>query len=88
MLEALETAFDHIAASVGDAVERGRAATGLATASLVTVPSGSTAISVPIPVTGNTTPGDGRSYLVAVKAVRGVSAGDVYGQLTVQDDDA
>lgn len=62
--------------------------TGLATASIVTVPSGSTSISVPIAVTGNTQPGDGRTYIVAVKAVQGVTVGDAYGQLTVQDDDA
>lgn len=62
--------------------------TGSATASVVSVASGSTSISIPIPVTGNTQPGDGRTYLVAVKAVQGVVVGDAYGQLTVQDDDA
>nr|MDT0659396.1 hypothetical protein [Micromonospora sp. DSM 115978] len=36
---------------------------------------------------GNTVAGDGRTYLVAVKAVSGVSVGVAYGQLTVQDDD-
>ncbi|MDG4786969.1 hypothetical protein O7626_13690 [Micromonospora sp. WMMD1102] len=61
--------------------------TGLATASLVNVTSGSTTIAVPVPVTGNTQPGDGRRYVVAVKAVQGVSVGDAYGMLTVQDDD-
>jgi hypothetical protein len=61
--------------------------TKVATASVVAVPAGGTTISIPIQVTGNTQPGDGRSYLVAVKAVRGASAGDVYGQVTVQDDD-
>lgn len=61
--------------------------TGVATASVVTVSTGSTTISIPIPVTGNTQPGDGRTYVVAVKAVRGVLVGDAYGVLTVQDDD-
>ncbi len=61
--------------------------TNIATASVVAVPPGSTTISIPIQVAGNTQPGDGRSYLVAVKAVREASAGDVYGQLTVQDND-
>lgn len=62
-------------------------ATGVATASVVSVPSGSTTISIPVAVTGNTTPGDGRTYLVAVKAVQGTFVGDAFGQLTVQDDD-
>jgi hypothetical protein len=62
--------------------------TAVATATVVTVASGSTTIPIPIPVTGNTQPGDGRTYLVAVKAVQGVSVGDAYGQLVVQDDDA
>ena len=62
--------------------------TGSATARVVSIPSGSTTIAVPIAVTGNTQPGDGRSYVVAVKAVRGVAVGDAYGMLTVQDDDS
>ncbi|GLH96567.1 alpha/beta hydrolase family protein [Phytohabitans aurantiacus] len=61
--------------------------TGLATATLVTITPGATTINIPIQVTGNTTAGDGRTYIVAVKAVSGVSAGDAYGALTVQDDD-
>lgn len=61
--------------------------TQVATASVVTIVSGSTTISIPIAVTGNTQPGDGRTYLVAVKAIQGVFVGDAYGQLTVQDDD-
>ncbi|MGX7672926.1 hypothetical protein [Plantactinospora sp. DSM 117369] len=62
--------------------------TGLATTSVLTVTPGSTTIAIPIAVTGNTQPGDGRRYVVAVKAVQGVSVGDAYGLLTVQDDDA
>ncbi|MDG4832941.1 hypothetical protein O7627_27070 [Solwaraspora sp. WMMD1047] len=62
--------------------------TMVATASVVTIGSGSTTVPIPIPVTGNTQPGDGRTYLVAVKAIQGVAIGDAYGQLTVQDDDA
>ncbi|MGN9911236.1 alpha/beta hydrolase family protein [Phytohabitans sp. LJ34] len=62
--------------------------TGTATASVVPVPPGSTSIAIPIQVTGNTQPGDGRTYIVAAKAISGASAGDVYGVLTVQDDDA
>jgi hypothetical protein len=62
-------------------------ATKIATTSVVAVPPGSTTISIPIQVTGNTQPGDGRRYLVAVKAVRAASVGDVYGHVTVQDDD-
>jgi hypothetical protein len=62
--------------------------TNLPTATVVTVPPGSTTISIPIQVTGNTQPGDGRTYVVAVKAVSGASVGDAYGVLTVQDDDA
>jgi hypothetical protein len=61
--------------------------TGVSTARLVSVPSGATTIAIPIAVTGNTQPGDGRSYVVAVKAVRGVTVGDAYGMVTVQDDD-
>jgi hypothetical protein len=61
--------------------------TGAATATLVSIPSGSTTISIPVAVTGNTQAGDGRSYIVGVKAVQGVFVGDSYGQLTVQDDD-
>jgi hypothetical protein len=61
--------------------------TNTATDRLVTVPSGSTTIDIPIAVTGNTTPGDGRTYVVAVKAVQGMFAGDAYGALTVRDDD-
>ena len=60
---------------------------GVATATVVTVSPGSTTIPIPIPVTGNTQPGDGRAYVVAAKAIQGVSVGDAYGQLTVQDDD-
>ncbi|HYN96459.1 MAG TPA: hypothetical protein VES42_21670 [Pilimelia sp.] len=63
-------------------------ATGLSTARLVNVSPGSTTISIPIPVTGNTQPGDGRTYVVAARAVRGVLVGDAFGTLTVQDDDA
>jgi hypothetical protein len=62
--------------------------TNLPTATVVTIPPGSTTISIPIQVTGNTQPGDGRTYVVAVKAVSGASVGDAYGVLTVQDDDA
>jgi hypothetical protein len=60
----------------------------LATASVVTVTPGSTSIPISIPVTGNTQPGDGRTYVVAVTPVQGAFVGDAYGQLTVQDDDA
>ncbi|GAA4732293.1 hypothetical protein Prum_096870 [Phytohabitans rumicis] len=62
--------------------------TGVASASVVSVPPGSTTIAIPIQVTGNTQAGDTRSYVVAVKAVTGAAVGDAYGQLTVQDDDA
>ena len=62
--------------------------TGLATASVVAVPSGATTISIPIQVTGNVQAGDGRTYVVAVKAISGVFVGDAYGQLQVVDDDA
>ncbi|MEJ3746146.1 hypothetical protein WEI85_23015 [Actinomycetes bacterium KLBMP 9797] len=62
--------------------------TNLATATVVTISPGSTTISIPIQVTGNTQPGDGRKYVVAAKAVNGASIGDAYGVLTVQDDDA
>ncbi|MFD0972936.1 alpha/beta hydrolase [Plantactinospora endophytica] len=61
--------------------------TQVATATVVSVAPGSTTIAIPIAVTGNTQPGDGRVYVVAVKAVQGVSVGDAYGLLTVQDDD-
>jgi hypothetical protein len=62
--------------------------TGNATASVVTVPAGATTISIPIQVTGNVQAGDGRTYVVAVKAISGVFIGDAYGQLQVVDDDA
>ncbi|MGN9908931.1 alpha/beta hydrolase family protein [Phytohabitans sp. LJ34] len=62
-------------------------ATGGVTATVVTVPPGSTTIPIPIQVTGDTQPGDGRTYVVAAKAVSGASVGDAYGLLTVQDDD-
>jgi hypothetical protein len=62
--------------------------TNIATASVVAVPPGSTTIAIPIQVTGNTQAGDGRTYIVAVKAVSGASIGDAYGALTVEDDDA
>jgi hypothetical protein len=62
--------------------------TGTATASVVAVPPGSTTIAIPIPVAGNTQPGDDRTYIVAAKAVSGAAVGDVYGALTVEDDDA
>jgi hypothetical protein len=62
-------------------------ATNLATDSLVTVPAGSTTIDIPITVTGNTVHADDRTYLVAVKAVRGTEVGDAYGALAVHDDD-
>ncbi|MCW6007386.1 hypothetical protein K1W54_22985 [Micromonospora sp. CPCC 205371] len=61
--------------------------TGLATATIVTITPGATTISIPIQVTGNTQPADGRTYVVAVKAVSRASVGDAYGVLTVQDDD-
>ncbi len=61
---------------------------GMSTATVVAVPPGSTTISIPIQVTGNTQAGDGRTYLVAVKAISGAFVGDAYGQLVVQDDDA
>ncbi|MEJ3749213.1 hypothetical protein WEI85_38865 [Actinomycetes bacterium KLBMP 9797] len=61
--------------------------TKLATASVVTVAPGNTTISIPIPVTGNTQAGDGRTYIVGVKAVTGTSVGDSFGALIVQDDD-
>jgi hypothetical protein len=63
-------------------------ATNTPTATVVTIPPGSTTITIPIQVTGNTQPGDGRTYRVAAKAVSGASIGDAYGLLTVQDDDA
>ncbi len=62
--------------------------TGAATDRLVSVPSGATTIDIPIAVTGNTTPGDGRTYVVGVKAVTGTIAGDSFGALTVRDNDA
>jgi hypothetical protein len=62
--------------------------TGLSTARVVTVSPGSTTIAIPIPVTGNTQAGDGRTHIVAAKAVRGVQVGDAYGMLTVRDDDS
>jgi hypothetical protein len=62
--------------------------TSTATARVVSVPPGSTTIAVPVAVTGNTQPGDGRTYIVAAKAISGASVGDVYGVLTVEDDDA
>jgi hypothetical protein len=62
--------------------------TGLATNSLVTIAPGNTTIPISIPVAGNTQPGDGRRYVVAVKAVKGAFVGDAFGALTVQDDDA
>jgi hypothetical protein len=62
--------------------------TGRSTERLVTVSRGSTTISIPISVTGNTEPGDGRTYDVAVKAIRGVLVGDPFGKLIVQDDDS
>jgi len=61
--------------------------TNTITASVATVSPGSTSIAIPIAVTGNTQPGDGRTYLVAVKAINGVFVGDAYGQLVVADDD-
>ena len=61
--------------------------TNTISASVATVSPGSTSIAIPIAVTGNTQPGDGRTYLVAVKAINGVSVGDAYGQLVVTDDD-
>jgi hypothetical protein len=62
--------------------------TNLATATVVNIAPGSTTITIPIQVVGNTQPGDGRTYQVAVKAISGASVGDAYGVLTVQDDDA
>jgi len=63
-------------------------ATGLvSTATTVSVPSSGSTISIPIQVAGNTVAGDTRAYLVAAKAISGVTVGDVYGQLRVQDDD-
>ncbi|HYN95520.1 MAG TPA: hypothetical protein VES42_16860 [Pilimelia sp.] len=61
--------------------------TGLPSTRVVTVSPGTTTIAIPVAVTGNTQAGDGRSYVVAAKAVRGVQVGDAYGMLTVQDDD-
>ncbi|HLL64429.1 MAG TPA: hypothetical protein VK453_01645 [Micromonosporaceae bacterium] len=63
-------------------------ATSLATAQVVIVSPGMTTISIPVSVTGNTQAGDGRTYIVAVKAIKGVQVGDSYGSLTVQDDDS
>ncbi|MEN3305791.1 MAG: hypothetical protein V7603_1993, partial [Micromonosporaceae bacterium] len=61
--------------------------TNVATDRVVTVPAGSSTISIPIAVTGNTVHGDSRTYLVAVKAIRGMGVGDAYGALAVRDDD-
>jgi hypothetical protein len=41
---------------------------------LVNITPSATTINIPIQVTGNTQPGDGRTYTVAVKAVSAVSS--------------
>lgn len=61
--------------------------TNVATASVVTVSPGQTTISIPITVTGNTVDEPDRTYLVGAKAIKGVFVGDVFGALTVHDDD-
>ncbi len=62
-------------------------ATNLATATVVNVSPGQTTISIPIAVTGNTVDEPDRTYLVGAKAIKGVFVGDVFGALTVHDDD-
>ncbi len=62
-------------------------ATNLATSTVVNVSPGQTTISIPIAVTGNTVDEPDRTYLVGAKAIKGVFVGDVFGALTVHDDD-